>query len=197
MSSFAESAGRKALSIVVGLVLFVLVAWVRGRFRNSPSYAEADGPPAPAGRLVLVLDGAEHALPGIEAFLEHRDSGAVVLVLTGLSDVLSIEGPLDLNGDGRCSDQDEFPGDIDDVRSSHILIGRTFRLKGGEDEWVTLPGAGRSPVIEATVTPREYWRPKGYNGTDGWRADVELRVKTPQGERALAGKLEGPVTHTW
>jgi hypothetical protein len=195
MSEFVATVGKKLASIAAGILVLIGLSWARGCFSRGTDGPAPSGPPVPAGRFILKLDGADVELAGVKAYIEHPDSGAVRLVFE--SDTLLFEGPMDLNGDGRCNGKDEFEGDIDDVASCNTLIGRTFRLKGSDDEWVTLDGAGKCAVVEATITPREYWRPKGYDGTDGWRADVELKVKVSGAEKTLGGRLEGPVTHTW
>lgn len=199
MGGIASSIGKKVASIAAGILLLVVLSWVKGWFRGPRALAGPDGPPVPAGRMVLLLDGADAAVAGVQAWIEHPDSGAVRLVLFAGPDNsdLFVEGPMDLNGDGRHTGKDEFPGDIDDVRSCDLLKGRTFRLKGDPDEWIVLSGVGKCEVVEMNVTPREYWRPKTYDGTDGWRVDVEIRLLLRGEEKTLAGKLEGPVTHVW
>jgi hypothetical protein len=198
MGGVSTSIGRKIASIAAGILLLIVLSWAKGLFRGTPGMSAPDGPPPP-GRLVLKLDGADVEVAGVQAYIDHPDSGAVRLQITaGPQDAnLFIEGPLDLNGDGHFNRKDEFPGDIDDVRSCDILKGRALRLKGGEDERIVLPGAGKCEVVEATVTPREYWRPKGYGGTDAWRADIEVRLKVGGTERTVNGTVEGPITHVW
>ncbi len=199
MGWIATSIGKKVASIAGGILLLIALSWAKGLFRGDGGVSTPDGAPVPRGRMILSIDGVATEIADVAAWIDHPDSGAVRFRLfAGPDDAhLFVEGPVDLDGDGRCNGQDDFPGDIDDVRSCDLLKGRAFRIKGSADEYIVLPGHGKCGVVEATVTPREYWRPRGYDGTDGWRVEIELKLQVAGAERTVNGTLEGPVTHVW